>query len=184
MPDGWVHAVIDLIAYGRPYFDLHKEKDDAYRYLGVNHRIIKHEWHNVRGKIWDFDDPFPSSRIESWQKLRKEKGAEKAEEKMSSDSHDLFDARWDTLSNFERKYWKGFFAWVLLNPEILKEWASVDVLDGRIQRLIENQEVWESCLELKSEYKRLRRYVEEVIMNDENLQDLSKKFRKMRYIPS
>jgi hypothetical protein len=26
MPNGWVHATIDLIAFGQPYFDLHQKK--------------------------------------------------------------------------------------------------------------------------------------------------------------
>ena len=30
MASAWVHAVIDIIAYGRPYFDLHKEKVSRY----------------------------------------------------------------------------------------------------------------------------------------------------------
>ena len=34
MPSAWVHAAIDLIAYGRPYFGLHKKKDKAYCSVG------------------------------------------------------------------------------------------------------------------------------------------------------
>lgn len=42
----------------------------------------------------------------------------------------------------------------------------VDVERGRILRLVENQEVWEDCLELRSEYRRLRRHVETVVSNN------------------
>ncbi|MDP2753312.1 MAG: hypothetical protein Q8P40_02850, partial [Nitrospirota bacterium] len=37
MANVWVHAVIDLIAYGKPYFDLHKEKDKPHEILGSRH---------------------------------------------------------------------------------------------------------------------------------------------------
>jgi hypothetical protein len=35
MPNAWVHTVIDLIVWGRPYFWLHKEKDKPHKILGV-----------------------------------------------------------------------------------------------------------------------------------------------------
>jgi hypothetical protein len=66
---------------------------------------------------------------------------------------------------------------VLLSPEILKDWAGVDVLDGKIQRLIDNHEVWESCPELKSDYKRLCNYVRVVIENDRILRDMLERYR-------
>jgi hypothetical protein len=49
MAYAWVHAVIDLIAYGRPYFGLHKEKDKPYELLGPNHRIINPDWYQSYG---------------------------------------------------------------------------------------------------------------------------------------
>jgi hypothetical protein len=171
MPSAWVHATIDLTAYGRPYFDLHKKKDDAYRFLGSNHRSVNHEWYQSYGKIWNLSVPFPSSIKEAIEATRNKEGADKAEEKMAWIDHDYFDRVWDNLSDAERKYGEGFFAWVLFNPQILKDWAGVDVLNGKIGRVINNQEIWERCPELKSEYKRLCNYVKAIIKNDKILQN-------------
>lgn len=176
MPDGWIHAVIDFIAYGRPYFDLHKEKDKAHEILGSNHRIVNHEWYQTYGKFWDFHDPFPSWLKESIRMLGIEEGAEKAEEQMAWVDHDCIDRTWDVLSDPERKYWEGFFAWILYNPRIFKEWAGVDVLNGRIQRLIDGCEVWEYCPELKFDYKRLCKYVKAVKERDEVLQNMIERY--------
>lgn len=96
--------------------------------------------------------------------------------------HDYIDRTWDVLSDLERKYWEGFFAWVLLSPNILKDWAGVDVLDGKIQRIMKNHEVWESCPELKSEYKRLYNYVKAVKEGDKILQDMLERYGQKEYM--
>lgn len=179
MADAWVHAVIDLIAYGRPYFDLHKGKDKPYEFLGKNHRIINHEWYQAYGRLWNFYEPFPSWIKESIRIFREEQGAEKAEEQMAWIDHDYIDRIWNDLSDQERTYWEGFFIWILLSPKILKEWAGVDVLDGKIQRIIKNHEVWESCPELKSEYEKLCKYVKVVIKNDEILQNMLEQYGRI-----
>lgn len=176
MPDGWVHAVIDLIAYGRPYFDLHKEKDKASQILGSNHRIVDHDWYQAYGRYWDFRDPFPSWLKESIRILSNEKGPEEAEAQMARVDHDYIDKTWDTLSFQEKKYREGFFVWILFHPRILKEWAGVNVLDGRIKRLIHTDEIWEYCPELKSEYKRLCKYVKAVVENDQVLKNVIKRY--------
>lgn len=171
MPSGWVHATINLIVYGRPYFDLHKEKDNAHKILGSRHRIVNHDWYRTYGKLWDFHDPFPSCLKDSTLTLKNEEGQEKAEDQMAWLDHDYFDRIWDDLSNQERRYWEGFFTWVLLSPEILKDWTGVDVLEGRIHRLIDGHEIWENCPEVKREYQRLCRYVERVKKNNKHLRD-------------
>jgi len=159
MANAWVHSVIDLISYGRPYFDIHKKKDKSSEYLGRKHRVLNHKWYNNFGKLWDFNEPFPTLIKKSIQKLGNEKGVLKAEKGMAWTDHDYIDRIWDGLSDKQIKYWEGFFAWILFNPDILKSWAGVDVLNGKIKRLIKNSEVWEICPELKSEYKRLCNYV-------------------------
>ena len=181
MPSAWVHAVIDLIAYGRPYFDLHKEKDKPHELLGSNHRIVNHDWYQAYGRAWNFCEPFPSWIKESIRILGNEEGADKAEEQMVWIDHDYIDKTWDALSDPDRKYWEGFFAWVLLSPKILKDWAGVDILNGKIQTIINNHEVWESCPELKSEYKRLYNYVKAVI-DDKILQDMLERYGQKEYI--
>ena len=59
MADGWIHSIIDLIAYGRPYFYIHRFKNETSKKLGWTHRIINHEWYQKFGKEWDFENPFP-----------------------------------------------------------------------------------------------------------------------------
>ncbi len=172
MPNAWVHAAIDLIAYGRPYFDIHKEKDKPSEILRQRHRKIKHEWYQVFGKKWTFDSPFPNFLKDQILKINQTKGGDKAEEVMAYTDHDYIDKIWDELPKHERKYWEGFFAWVLLNPKILKNWAGVDVSDGKIKRIINDHEVWETCSVLKTEYKRLCNYVKIVIKNDKNLHNM------------
>jgi len=172
MSSAWVHAAIDLIAYGRPYFDLHKEKDKAYELLGPNHRIVDHNWYQAYGRSWNFCEPFPPGIKESIRILGNEEGADKAEEKMAWVDHDYIDRTWDVLSDQERKYWEGFFAWALFSSKVLQNWAGVNVFEGRIQRVIKGREIWESCPGLKSEYKRLYNYVKAVVKNDKILQNM------------
>lgn len=177
MPSAWVHAAIDLIAYGRSYFDLHKKKDKAYELLGPNHRIVNHDWYQAYGRSWNFCEPFPPGIKESIRLLGNKEGADKAEEQMAWIDHDYIDRTWDVLSGSERKYWEGFFAWVLFSPDILKDWAGVDVLNGKIHRVIEDQEIWEECPYTKAEYRRLRRYVEVVKSRDKRLRDILDRYR-------
>jgi hypothetical protein len=173
MADAWAHTVIDLIAYGRPYFNLHKEKDKPHEFLGSRHRIVNHDWYQSYGRLWNFCEPFPS-----WIKdiLGNEEKADKAEEQMAWIDHDYIDRIWDTLSDQERRYREGFFAWVLFSPKVLKDWAGVDVLNGKIQRIIKGREVWESCPGLKSEYKRLYNYIISVIEYDKILQNMFERY--------
>jgi len=172
MPSAWIHAVIDLIAYGRPYFDLHKEKDKPHELLGSRHRVVNHDWYQAYGRSWNFCEPFPSWIKESIRILGNEEGAGKAEEQMAWIDHDYIDRVWDDLSDQERRYWEGFFIWVLFSPKLLEEWAGIDVLKGRIQRIVNGREVWKSCPELEPEYERLRSYIEAVKKNNEILQDM------------
>jgi hypothetical protein len=78
---------------------------------------------------------------------------------MSGDSHDLIDRTWNGLSREARLYWEGFFAWLIYHPDILERWAGVDVVMGRIKRVIDGQVVWEDSPETVAEYKNLRREV-------------------------
>ncbi len=179
MANGWVHETIDLIIYGRPYHRVHKTKDEeSQRTPGRRHREVKHEWYQEFDKLWSFSDPFPDLLKETTQKLKDTEGADSAEEQMVSITHDYIDRIWDRdeLSKPERdwirKYWEGFFAWLLFNPGILKDWAGVDVLGGKIRRLIEGQEIWEDSPDIKSKYERLRHYVEFVKSKDRTLRDM------------
>lgn len=171
MPNGWVHATIALITLGRPYFDLHREKDAASRILGPRHRTANHDWYQSFGSRWTMVDPFPSELSKETEEHRRIRGPDFAELQQASVSHDYFDRLWDGLSASERKYWEAFMLWLLLNPTLLTEWAGVDVVEGKIQRIVDGREIWEPCPELKHEYKRLRAYAEAVWRKDPLLRD-------------
>lgn len=181
MPSRWVHSVINLIAYGSPYLDLHKKKDKAHEILGSNHRVVDHEWYQAYGRFWNFDDPFPSWLKESIRLSGNRGGAEKAEEQMAWVDHDYIDKIWDYLSPQEEKYREGFFAWILFNRRILKEWAGLDVVHSKIQRSIDGCEAWEYCVELKVEYERLCNYVSAVKRKYKALQNMIERYGHGQY---
>ncbi|HHT9132199.1 MAG TPA: nucleotidyltransferase family protein [Candidatus Tripitaka californicus] len=172
MPSAWIHATIDLIAFGKPYFDFHKDKDSAHKTLGTKHRDVNHEYLKQFGKLWTLSNPFPSEAMESIQRLLDIVGEDAAEEQQVYYTHDCIDKVWDGLSHSEREYWEGFSAWLLLNPSILRDWAGVDVLNGKIHRVVEGQEIWEDCPELKSKYNELLHYVKTVVRKGEILQHM------------
>lgn len=176
MPSGWVHATLDLISFGMPYLYIHQEKDNASKTLGSSHRIEKHSWYQEYGKLWNFSDPFPSWLNESIQDLLLIESPFQVEEQMVDLAHDHLDRVWVDLVPSERKYWESFFAWVVLNPSVLKNWAGVDVLNGRIQRIVDGQEIWEYCPNLKFRYQGLRHYIGAVISNDWRLQKMLRKY--------
>ena len=183
MANGWIHETMDLIVYGRPYRYIHKLKDEeSQRKPGRRHREVKHEWYQAFGKLWSFSDPFPDFLKEDIQRLKDVEGADSAEERIVSDAHDYLDRIWDCDElpkperDWIRKYWEGLFAWLLFRPEILKDWAGVDVLNGKIQRFVEGQETWEDAPDIKSEYKRLCHLVNFVISRDGKLREIIKHY--------
>jgi hypothetical protein len=161
MPRRWVHETLDLIAYGRPYGHVHRKKDEeSQRAPGRRHREVGHDWYQAFGKLWSFSDPFPNWLKESIQRLRDAEGADSAEKRMVSDTHDYLDRIWDDLPEIDRIGRKAELAWVLLNPQVLKDWAGVDVLGGKIQRVVEGQEIWENSPDIMSKYEDLCRDAE------------------------
>ena len=171
MPSAWVHAVIDLIVYGRPCFDVHKRKDQAHERLGPGHRREGHEWYQAFGEQWNWDHPFPCGLRDEVQRIGNARGTPEAEQRMVYTGHDYIDTIWDGLSRSHRKYWEGFFAWVLFSARILLEWAGVDVLRGAIQRVVAAREIWGKCPRLTREYNRLCNYVKAVSDADALLRD-------------
>ncbi len=160
MAAGWIHQTIDLIAFGRAYAHVHRRKDAASQMVpGKRHRSIGHEWYQRFGQDCDFNEPYPQAAREVIEKIGRAYGADVAEERMSSDSHDLVDRTWDGLSKYERLYWEGFFAWLIYHPEILLRWAEVDVVLGRIKRVVDGNEVWELAPEILEEYRSIRREI-------------------------
>jgi hypothetical protein len=172
MARGLVHATVDLIAFGKPYLNVHQEKDKAARTLGSWHRKVDHPWYWQFGKDWTFADPFPEWLRQSIANSADTVGPDHAETQEVILTHEYVDRVWDELSRPERKYWEGFMVWLLLNPALLKTWAGVDVCEGTIHRVVDGQEIWEPCVELKRLYKELKRYAEFVKWKDPVLREM------------
>ena len=159
MAAGWVHALMDLMAFGRSYFDLHKYKDHPWRELGYKHRQINHDWYKEFGKSWNFNEPFPpiihmrTDAIEN---------PDEAEQFQSWTSHDYLDRIWDTLDSERRRNFELACKWFLENPVELNRVYEIDVFRGLIFRVIDGKGVIENCPELIGEYRRLRAYVDKV----------------------
>ncbi len=159
MAAGWVHASMDLIAFGRSYFDLHKYKDHSWKELGYKHRRVNHDWYNEFGKIWNMNEPFPlviDMRTNAFT------DPDRAEKFQSGVSHDYLDRIWDTLDTGQRRNFELTCKWFLENPEELNRVYEIDVLKGLIYRVVDGKEVIENCPELIKEYQRLRNYVAKV----------------------
>jgi len=176
MPNGWVHATIDLIAFGCPYLHLHQEKDKPHQHLGPKHRNVNHEWYQAFGQVWTHDDPFPIWLCNAIRKVGLDEGADFAEEQMVGIAHEYYDRIWDSLTFPDRKYWESVFAWILINPSILRNWAGVDVERSLIQRTINDAEIWEYCPKTRIGYRQLYRYVQTVVRNDPSLQNMLKQY--------
>jgi len=159
MASGWVHATMDLMAFGRSYFDLHKYKDHPWQELGNKHRQVHHDWYNEFGKSWSLDEPFPLII-----QMRTDAIADpdQAEQFQSWVSHDYLDRVWDTLNSEQRRNFERACKWFLENPEKLNQIYEMDVLNGLIYRVIDGQEVVEHCPQLIQEYRRLCKYVAKV----------------------
>lgn len=162
MAAGWVHATIDLIAFGRSYFDLHQYKDHPWRAFGNKHREFYHEWYNEFGKSWNFDDPFP---MIIHMRTAAIGNPDEAEKFQSMISHDCIDKVWDTLDNNRKIEVERYFKNLLQNPEELNRICEIDIFHGFIYRVIDGKKVIEYCLQLAKEYWRLRNYVSKIDIN-------------------
>ena len=160
MARGFVHETFDLIVLGRVYRHVHQTKDRYAQHVpGLRHREKGHEWYQCFGSGWNFENQFPMWRQTEIQSLKDTKGPDAAEEMMASDAHDLIDRTWDDLSPTERTYCERLFVWLIYNPDFLVSWAGVDVLQGRISRMIGGKLVWEESPNTISEYRALRRRI-------------------------
>lgn len=177
MPSGWIHWVQDLIAFGRIYSEIHRWKDEPHKYLGQKHRIERHSLYcmcKYAGKPFESLQP---TLMKHFKRTRDLWGDEKAEEEMVNVAHEHLDCNWDELEESERKYWEGFFAWVALSPEILRDWAGVDVIHGRIKRRLDcGIEIWEEAPEVIQQYEKLRKKVEQCIKVDKSLRTMLRKY--------
>lgn len=164
MPAGWMHAAIDLIAYDEPHLALHQWKDRPSRWLGSRHRIERHEWYNAGlAGVWQQGNSTPPWLRDSIDTLRTEHGPDAAEQYMADLTHDEWDRLWDETSLGHRIVIEGFYAWLLFRPDVLEERFDIDVLRGRIRRLVDGELRWEPNEGVIQPYRRLRRYVRSML---------------------
>ncbi|SRR5258708_32635675 len=183
MPNRLVHEVHALIAFGRPYGSVHREKDAfSQRAPGIKHRKVKHRKYQSFGTSWCLDNSFSSREKQYIERIARWKSPEVAEQFMVSMSHDVEDKIWDFdgISRDQRcavrEYWEAFCAWLLLNPEVLKAWAGVDVVAGRIQRLVNGVELWEDEPALIGEYAAPCKRVRFLLARNKRLREAVKKY--------
>lgn len=136
---GWMHEILDLLVFGRSYPEIHKRKDAAWKELGIHHREEMHEWYSLYSHDWDFDNPFPKELETFLENVLKDFGPERAESDAVWVAHDYFDRLWDELSCEKRKECAAAFRTMILDTQFLKQWAGVDVVEGRIQRRLEGR---------------------------------------------
>lgn len=72
---------------------------------------------------------------------------------------------------------------VQLNPEVLKDWAGVDVVAGRIHRVVDGEEIWENAPELRPEYERLRALAYLLLRLDRELRHMLEQYGHVRLRP-
>ena len=154
-----VHEVHSLIAFGLPYTNVHAKKDAfSQRVPGIRHREKRHRKYRRFGHAWGSERIHSEDAQRRTDRIARWKGDRLAEQHQAWDAHDIDDKSWDRedLSLPERKavrlYWEGFCAWLVLSPEFLKSWAGVDVVEGRIHRVIDCDEIWEDEPQLRPAY--------------------------------
>jgi hypothetical protein len=74
MPSSLVHASVDLMVFGFPYLDLHRQKNAHYKTLGWKHRNENHEYYQLFGSEWSLDEPYPSHWLEFLGRVREQHG--------------------------------------------------------------------------------------------------------------
>jgi len=94
-----------------------------------------------------------------------------------SAGHDIDDRLWDyddvshADRDLNRKCLEVWCAWMVLNPNPLQEFAQVDVLNGRIHRVIAGADVWEHDPVLVPAYRDLLQRVRTKLRFDRRLRE-------------
>lgn len=150
MANRFVHDVLSLIIFGLPYDEVHAKKDSFSQFApGIIHRKVGHRKYQAYKKTWDMDSPFSDKENRSIKRVLAWKGPDIAEKLMASLSHDVQDRVWDypEISPDERAgvrlYWEALCVWLVLNPDLLKSWAGVDVISGQVCRTVDGVSIWQ-----------------------------------------
>jgi hypothetical protein len=162
MASRFVHDMLSLIIFGLPYDEVHARKDSFSQCApGIIHRRVRHKKYQAYEKTWNMDTPFSDRENRSIKRVSDWKGADVAEKYMASLSHDIQDRVWDypEMSGDERAavrlYWEAFCVWLVLNPDLLKSWAGVDVISGRVCRTMDGVSIWQEEPTLMGAYAAL-----------------------------
>lgn len=170
MASAWVHAVLCLIAFGKPYFELNRQIDSWSENLGRGHRKMGHDYYQAYGMLWNMDNPFPERILEHLSRTRGRYGDEIAEREQVELSHSYLDRVWDDFSGEYRHNLELALIRLVSDPEELKKSAGVDVIEGKIEYQLENgQLAWLDAPELTGEYQDLIRYVSGVLRHKDKL---------------
>ncbi len=156
MPPGWIHQTLDLIVFGNTYAKVHKWKDER---AGKQHRLRRHKWYNEFGKTWDFENPFPTGLIRQSRRFLTKVGPALAEARQADIQHDYWDRTWDTLNRDERENVAALLFYWVMDPDLLKRKAGVDVIGEKVKRRIHGRDAWEHTPGLNEKYTRLRQSI-------------------------
>lgn len=190
MPQGFIHDALTFVALGNPCAEVHRHKDAAASQRpGLLHRRIRHGWYRAFGRLWDFTAPFPEVVKQRIAKFLTASGPTSAERYMASLGHDLADRVWryDELTHeerrFTRKYWESFWVWVILNPGVLQDWGGVNVISGKIQRLIDGRLIWEDAPDVEHQYQVLKTRALFLLKVDKPLREMFQHYDCCRLTP-
>jgi len=125
MPPGWIHQTIDMIAWGRIYWSVHKDKDRYWRELGTGHRIMEHPLYQKGLACAEAGKPLEDVLNFMYDLARQRTQADwqeglcpdDIEARQAAMAHDCWDLLWDDLTPEERTGIAGAFRDVVLRPE-------------------------------------------------------------------
>ena len=109
MAPRWIHESFDILAFGRSYWWVHKEEDKASKYLGVEHRKVKHEFYQMFKH--HNSNVFLSGIPELLPTLKDKKGGIRL-------IHSLVDKVWDELSLDQRMGSASVFKRLILEGHV------------------------------------------------------------------
>ena len=109
MAPRWIHEFFDILTFGRSYWRVHREEDEASKYLGVEHRKVKHEFYQM---FKHCDSNVFLRRIpELLPALKDREGGIKL-------IHSLIDKVWDELSLEQRRESASVFKRLILEGQV------------------------------------------------------------------
>lgn len=122
MAPRWIHEFFDILTFGRSYWRVHREEDEASKYLGVEHRKVKHEFYQMFKHC--NSNVFVRRIPELLPGLKDKKGGIRL-------IHSLIDKVWDELSLGQRMGSASVFKRLILEgqvkcgPGYMRDWLKL-----------------------------------------------------------